>query len=102
MADRAEQDGVVRPQPLERVRRHHPAVGEVVLRAPVEIRCSAARTHGRRGRVEHAAGGGHDFRADSISRDYGDLKHSMVEEEIIHEDRKPVFTRWQVRAGGRR
>ena len=37
IADRAEEDRVERPQPVERVGRHHPAVLEVVLRAPRKV-----------------------------------------------------------------
>ena len=74
MADRSQKNGVVLRQRVEKIRRSHPALREVVVRSP---RITGPLEHGvlpRGGRVGGADGLRGDLRPDSVPFDHGDLE----------------------------
>jgi hypothetical protein len=71
-ADRAEVDCVVMPNRLEPVLRHHPSVLRVVVAAPGQIVPGERDAVLGCDRFEHAQAFGHDFLANTVTRDDGD------------------------------
>src|SRR5205085_4961879 len=61
-------------QSIERVRRHHPAVLEVVLGSPGEALPAETKIGAPGCRLEHANGRGHHFGADAVARNH---RHSI-------------------------
>ena len=70
MPDRAQQNRVRLAEQLERVLRHHAAVREVILRAPLEILVAAREIVLEPRRIEDPLRRGNDFLADSIAGDH--------------------------------
>jgi hypothetical protein len=68
VAHRAEEDGVVRADDVERVGRHHRPVGAVVVAAPGELIPLDAESE----RVHDLPRLGDDFRAGTVAADHGD------------------------------
>src|SRR5262249_59665913 len=67
----AEEDRLELPEPVEPVFRHHAAGLGVALAAPVERRPLDVEAEPASGRVEDAHALGHDFFADSVTRNRG-------------------------------
>ena len=92
IADGAEEDRVERPQQIQRVGRHHPAVLEVVLRSPRKRLPLEADVHARACRVDRAHRGGRHFVPDAVA---GNHRHAIrfhrvtIDARIFHQ-RKPT------------
>ena len=73
MADGAEQDRVAGAQQLQRIRRHHPAVREIVFRAPVKILVEAGKVVLLSGAIEDSLAFRNHFLADPVAGDHCDM-----------------------------
>src|SRR5207237_6482208 len=80
MADRAEIDGIIEPQPLEPVFGHHLAGLGVARAAPVELAPSKTETIGARRRLHRRNPLRHHLMPDAVAGDYRDpitLRHAI-------------------------
>ena len=73
VAHGAQVDGVGRAQQFQRVLRHHPAVREIVFRAPVEILEAAGEVVLSPGAVEDPLAFRNHFLADTVAGDHCDM-----------------------------
>src|SRR5277367_2146697 len=85
MADGAEIDGVVEPQPVEPVLGHHPPGLGVTLTAPVELVPAQLKAVGARRSFHRGDPLGHDLVPYAVASDYRDpitLCHQLSSAEI--------------------
>src|SRR6516225_3717653 len=72
MADRAEVDGIVKPQALEPILRHHQAHIDVALAAPVELVPLATKAIGSRSRFHCGDSLRHHLAPDTVAGNHRD------------------------------
>ena len=72
MPDRAEQDRIGGPQAVESIRRHHPAVLEVVVCPPVLVRILKLHAEFMGNVIENSQGSGDYFATNTVARYYRD------------------------------
>ena len=76
MPHRTQQNGVRGAQQLDRIRGHHTAVAEVILRAPVKILKRKLHLVLAANPLQHALGLWDHFLAHAIARNYGNPERS--------------------------
>ncbi len=91
-----QQDGVERPQQIDRIGGHHAAVAEVVIRTPVEILKGKSKLVPPADLFEHAFSLRNDLDTDTVARNDGDLKrwhgihNGSVKRKIAERQRVPI------------